>query len=311
MQIEKTMKNFLAVMLILGSVAYGNDFVSMFNGKDLSGWSMMPDKAPTFSVVDGLLDTRYVRKGSDLFTQDHYANYIFRFEYMLSKDGNSGVLIRCDPKNPWGTGAEIQLLAPWTPYRDDLHCTGSIYGIVAVTNRPDETVDIWHTMEIRLDRNLIDILVDGKLTTHADLSKLKAFNDKWISGTIGLQSNHSKKGTTVRFRNLMIRNLDQEQDYVLKGLNHVDERFRVQAIGAAVKLGAVMVAPLARMMDGGDVMSSTTSKQALFDIVAAASAPQGDARKREAVVQALRQALEAKLSPVTNEYLKWLLGMLE
>ena len=87
---------------------------------------------------------------------------------MLSKVGNSGVFIRRNPSVP-GDGFEVQLLAPWTPWRDDLHCTGSMYGHVAVTNRPDETTGLWYKMEIKCDRNIVTVSVNDTVTTVADI----------------------------------------------------------------------------------------------------------------------------------------------
>ena len=89
-------------------------FVSIFNGKDLSGWRTSSDK-PGFRVADRCI---YSDGGDLLYTEGEQGNYILRFEWMLSEVGNSGVLIRSQPKNSWETGFEVQLLAPWTPYRD-------------------------------------------------------------------------------------------------------------------------------------------------------------------------------------------------
>lgn len=283
--------------------------ISLFNGQDLTGWTMLPGKPPAFAVVDGVIETR-VTGGSDLFTVEHFGNYVFRFEFLLSKVGNSGVLIRCDPKNPWASGVEVQLLAPWTPHRDDLHCTGSLYGYVAVTNRPDETTGVWHSMEIRCDRTTIEVSVDGKLTTVADTVKVAELNKKQLTGAIGFQANHGKASEFAQFRKVEIDNLDADPDYVLKGFSHSDARFRVQAREAAVALGDMMIGQLAQTMDSGEVMPRSVAKQALFDIVAAASAPQQAGGMRAAVAQALKTALGTGPSEVTSVYLKWLQGMI-
>lgn len=299
----------LSCVALLAFGDAGEGCQSIFNGKDLTGWTMLPGKPAGFAVKDGVLDTS-VAGSSDLFTEEHFGNYVLRFEYLLSKVGNSGVLIRCDPKDPWTSGVEVQLLAPWTPYRDDLHCTGSLYGYVAVTNRPDETTGIWHSMEIRCDRTAIEVSVDGKLTTVADTLKVEALNKKHLTGAIGFQSNHAEPGEFARFRKVELRNLDADPAYVLQGLSHADARFRVQAREAAVALGAVMVGPLALTMDKESVMERSVARQALFDIVAAASAPQQKAERRAAVKKALQAALDAKPSEVTSGYLTWLQGMI-
>ncbi len=288
----------------------GDGFVSLFNGKDLTGWTMLSGKPPAFAVVDGVLETR-PRNGSDLFTVEKFGNFIFRFEYLLSKVGNSGVLLRCDPKNPWGTGVEVQLLAPWTPYRDDLHCTGSVYGYVAVTNRPDETTGIWHQMEIKCDRKSITISVDGKLTTVANTGAVAGMKGKQLSGALGFQSNHSHEGEFAKFRNIAIKNLDADLEYVKAGFYDDDAQVRTLAHAAAVALGNAMIDPLAKMMDEDNVMARRGAQQALFDIVAKATVPQTSSNDRKTVARSLKASLKAKPSEITATYLKWLLALIQ
>ena len=284
-------------------------FTSLFNGKDLANWTMLPGKVPAFEVADGAIETR-ARNGSDLFSVERFGNFIFRFEYLLSKVGNSGVVLRCDPSNPWGTGVEVQLLAPWTPYRDDLHCTGSVYGYVAVTNRPDETTGIWHQMEIKCDRKTITISVDGKLTTVAtNTDTVAGMKDKQLAGALGFQSNHSKEGEFARFRNIAIKNLDAEPEYVRAGFFDGDAQIRTMAHAAALARGFPMIATLAKMMDEENVTARQGAKQALFDIVAKATVPQASSSDKKAVIRSLKASLKAKPSEITATYLKWLLAM--
>lgn len=304
---------FVAALLpILSATAFSQDskvFSSLFNGKDLTQWTMLPDKTPAFAVVDGFLETKPCN-GSDLFSVENFGNYVFRFEYLLSKVGNSGVLIRCDPKNPWTTGMEVQLLAPWTPHRDDLHCTGSIYGYAPVTHRPDETTGVWHQMEITCDRKTITISVNGETATTANTDLVAGLKDKQLSGRIGLQANHSNEGEFARFRNLTIRNLDAEPAYVKAGFHDADVRIRTLAQAAAVALGPKMIGPLAGMMDDENIMARTGAKQALFDITAKATAPQTSSADQQAVAHSLQAGLDAKPSAVTTAYLNWLLAMI-
>src|SRR5690606_38985224 len=196
-----------------------------------------------------------------VFTLKQYGNYIFRFEYLLSEVGNSGVLIRCDPENPWETGVEVQLLAPWTPYRDDLHCTASLYGHVPVTIRPDETTGIWHKMEIKCDRKLISILVDGIEATKVNTDTVGSMQEKLLYGYIGFQSNHSNAGEYAYFKNITIHDLDNNPEYISRGFGDMDERVRKQAREAAVALGEPMVNQLAAMLESENIMSQAGAKQ--------------------------------------------------
>lgn len=301
---------FFAFLLIsLAGFSQNTDrFTTLFNGKDLSGW-MMPGKVPGFEVLDGVL-VAAPHNGSELYTEKQYGNFIFKFEYLLSEVGNSGVLIRCNPENPWGTGVEVQLLAPWTPYRDDLHCTGSIYGHVAVSNRPDETTGIWHTMEIKCDRKNITISVDGKVTTVADVDTVKSMQGKNMAGAIGFQSNHSKKGEFAKFRNVSVLNLDDDPEYVKKGFYSADADIRKQAGEAAVLKGASIVETLAQMLDENNPKAQAGAKQALFDIAAKKSAANVSKDEKKPVEKALKKSVKNSSSEISKNYLNWLLEML-
>ena len=262
----------ILLLNILPVISAENNFISLFNGKDLSGWN----HEGGFEVVDGILVTGG-SEGENLFTEKWYGNYILQLEFMLSDVGNSGVLIRSDPDSAWRGGFEVQLLAPWTPYRDDLHCTASIYGHVAVTNRPDETTGRWYRMEIICNRKEIIISVNEEVCTRGNMDSVASLKDRNLRGVIGLQFNHAEKeGQWVKFRNLRIRDLDNEPDYIIKGFPDKDQRIRMAAHEAAVKLGPVMVEPLCRLMAGNDPVASRGAKQALFDIAARISSPNSD-----------------------------------
>src|SRR4051794_20414403 len=99
-----------------------DDWVPLFNGKDLTGWTPKITKYPfgenfgdTFRVEDGLLKVRYDKydqfdgKFGHLFYKDKFSDYVVRVEYRFvgeqCKGGpgwairNSGVMFHCqDPK---------------------------------------------------------------------------------------------------------------------------------------------------------------------------------------------------------------------
>src|SRR5690554_4877773 len=101
------MKNiFLLILLLSASITLYSQkseyFKPIFNEHDLSGWNM-PGKVPGFIVENGIMIAR-PHDTSDIFTEEFFGNYVLRFEYLLSEVGNSGVLIRSDPQDPWRTG---------------------------------------------------------------------------------------------------------------------------------------------------------------------------------------------------------------
>jgi hypothetical protein len=284
------------------------DFEPLFNGKDLCNWTL--EKSGGFEVIDGELITRSFGPGFDIFTNRSYGNFILRLEFMLSKVGNSGIFIRCKPSDP-DAGFEVQLLAPWTPYRDDLHCTGSMYGHVAVTNRPDETTGIWYKMEIKCDRNIVTVSINDKVTTMANTDTVKSMAGKPYYGVIGIQGNHAdEQGQIEKFRNIYIRDLDAEPDYVLKGFYDKNDQLRNMAVVAAVSLGAKMIPPLADLMSGDNPMAKNGAKQALFDIVAKASDPVAPEKEKMEVRSVLNKTIKTSSSEITVNYLKWLSGLI-
>lgn len=300
----------LFAALLLSSCQSREDsgLITLFDGNDLNEWTLGPDGG--FEIIKGELYTGG-KEGNDLFTKKWYGNYVLSLEFMLSEVGNSGVIIRCDPEAAWETGVEVQLLAPWTPYRDDLHCTGSLYGHVAVANRPDETTGIWHKMEIRCDRNMIKVSVDDSMTTLANIDTVLTMKDKLIYGAIGLQVNHAEEGQYAKFRNIYIKDLDAEPEYVSKGFYETDSVYRSQAYTAAINLGADMVETLALMMSVEDPLAKNGAKQVLFDIVARATDPQGEGLYQKDVAFALQNSVDGVSSEIVKNYLVWLSGMIQ
>jgi hypothetical protein len=301
-----------SLMLLLIPVACfsqnSGQFVPILNGKDLTGWTL--EKPGGFEVVDGEMITRSFGAGNDIFTKKSYGNFILQLEFLLSEVGNSGVFIRYNPdlKVP---GVEVQLLAPWTPWRDDLHCTGSLYGHVAVTSRPDETTGKWYKMEIRCDRNLITVSVDGKVTTIARIDTVKSMKDLPFQGVIGFQGNHAtKQGQYAKFRDINIRDLDAEPEYVKPAFYEKNAQLRNLAFVSAVSIGAGMVDPLAVIMSENDPAAKSGAKDALFNIVAKASDPQATVKVKNDVKVALKNSIKNTSDNITKNYLKWLSGML-
>jgi hypothetical protein len=135
--------------------------------------------------------------------------------------------------------------------------------------------------------------------------------DKSPRGRIGLQGNHSDPEQWVRFRNVRIRDLDAEVAYVLRGLRRTAPEIRRTTHAAAVEHGAPAVPGLVELMAGDDTASSSLAREALFAIVAAASAPGGGPGSRAAVLDALDAAGAEVESAETKGYVAWLGGLLE
>jgi hypothetical protein len=192
-------------------------FVSLFNGKNLDGW-VIKGKSEGWQVKDGIIRSEGAKGGDWMRTKKEYGDFILKLEWKVSKGGNSGVFLRVPDKGaPWQTGYEVQIS---NERRDDLHCTGALYGYAAVKPRPDETPDKWHTFEIHCVGPKIKVIADGVTVVDMDQTKLSkpkedGYTDpktKPVRGYIGLQDSHSPAGHAIEFRNIRVKELKPASD---------------------------------------------------------------------------------------------------
>lgn len=233
----------LLLVAVLPSVAAEPGFVPLFDGRTLDGWHITGSK-PGFSVKDGCIYSVSPAGADWLATDREYTNFELQLEWQISAVGNSGIMVR--------NAFEVQLLAPWTPYRDDLHCTASLYGHVAPQKRPSEEGLRWRTLAIIARNDRLEVYVDGELCTRADLSTVPSLAKSPYRGPIMLQDSHSKAGEWVMFRNLRIRDLDADPALVLDNFRSDDARRRALVPAVAARVGASLVVPALAAIEAGE-----------------------------------------------------------
>lgn len=84
--------------------------VSLFNGRDLAGWTNGARQPVTkgWVVDDGCLHRK--SGGGSIFTEDEYLNFIFEFEWKIAPKGNSGIKYRFGRYGGMQNGPEYQIL---------------------------------------------------------------------------------------------------------------------------------------------------------------------------------------------------------
>jgi hypothetical protein len=174
-------------------VANGENWVSLFNGRDLSGWKAHPSDTAKWEVVGGIL--RASGGGGQLFTErDDYENFHFRVEAQINDVGNSGQYFRAvfGPNPAIGYEAQIS-----TSQADQK--TGSLYGLVKIPqalHKPNE----WFTQEVIANGDRISITVNGKqVVSFVDP------NNTYTRGHLALQQN--LPGSVVQFRKIEVKEL--------------------------------------------------------------------------------------------------------
>lgn len=179
-------------------------FVPLFDGASLKGF-VVAGREAGFAVRDGAIVSEGGKGGGWLRTARPYGDFELRLEWKVSKNGNSGVFVRAAAEgDPWVTGHEVQIT---NEPRSDLHCTGSLYGTVAASPRPDEAEDVWHEFAIRCEGTRLTVAVDGVTTVDVDQDEVPAIAGKPLRGYIGLQDSHTGPGGLVAFRNVRVKEL--------------------------------------------------------------------------------------------------------
>jgi type 1 glutamine amidotransferase len=179
-------------------------FVSLFNGENLDGWVIMGNPAG-FVVKNGVIHSEGESGADWMRTVRQYRDFVLKLDWRVSKDGNSGVFLRStEDGQPWVTGVEVQISS--IP-RDESHCTGSLYGYVAVNPRPDESPDRWHTFEIRVVGRHYTVVADAKKVCGGDARDVASLADKPLLGYLGVQDSHAAKPATIEYRNIRVRDL--------------------------------------------------------------------------------------------------------
>ncbi len=263
----------LFILSVSICAAASGGFTPLFNGRNLDGW-VVEGEAAGFEVKDGCIHSEGGKGGFAIRTDQQFGNYIMRMDWMLSQTGNSGVFVRYDPKAPGKI--EAQLLAPWTPYRDDLHCTGSLYGYVPANPRPDETTLRWRKIEIRAEYKTISVYIDGVKTSKGNCETVPGLKGCPLVGYIGMQDSHTGPGEWVKFRSIEVKDLDQDPFFVMKGLISEDAEIRQLALDAAVNLGPRMMGYLLPMLPRAKKENARLFETVITRVTNNASAPKAD-----------------------------------
>lgn len=209
-----------AVALALGGRAEDKpktDSVKLFNGKDLSGWTVFLDpKAKdvkpedVWSAKDGILSCTGKPNGY-LLTEKEYGDYVLTVEWRWpTKAGNSGVFVHVSgPNKIWPKGVEAQLYAGhagdfWLvdgfklnvdKERQDKR-TPRHYVRMMADKPVEKKIGAWNKYEITCKGDTIKLVVNGQLVNEGTRAEA-------TRGKILLQS----EGAPIEFRNVQLRPL--------------------------------------------------------------------------------------------------------
>ena len=199
----------------------GDDqWVSLFNGRDLAGWIPIDVAPETFSVRDGLIVSTGVPTGL-LRTEKMYENFVVELEWRhLKPGGNAGLFVWGDslpmPGSPFARGMEVQILDNGfnVKGKNEWYTThGDVFPVHGATMTPTGRISStgqrsfpseersksspeWNHYRVEANDGVLRLSVNGKeVTVGKDCSPRK--------GYLCLES----EGSEVHFRNIRVREL--------------------------------------------------------------------------------------------------------
>ena len=191
------------------------DGVSLFNGRDLSGWVNVNCAPSTWSVRDGMIICTGVPTGV-MRTTRQYENFILELEWRhLRAGGNAGVFVWSDaitsPGVPFTRSIEVQVLDGRNGETYTSH--GDVFAIHGAALKPDrphpkgamrclpsewraKPSPEWNHYRIICTNGVIQLAVNGKIVSGGAECKPR-------KGYICLES----EGSEAHFRNIRIQEL--------------------------------------------------------------------------------------------------------
>lgn len=203
---KKTLLVCVLVAVLAGPLFADDGWISIFNGKDLTGWKASENKG-VFTVKDGMLIVH--GKRSHLFYNGpvggaNFKNFEWKATVKTFPKANSGMYIHTEyQESGWpNKGYEIQVNST----HSDRKKTGGLYGIVDVLDNAPSKDGKWFTQHIIVKDNRITIKVDGKVTVDYTEPEGVTGGRKLSSGTVAIQGHDPE--SVIHYKDIMIKPLD-------------------------------------------------------------------------------------------------------
>ena len=205
-RISLTVAGLLVCIVMLPIATTSSTWVSLFNGKDLSGWKQNGEEK--WVVEDGtILCQSTANKYGYLTTEKSYRDFDLRLKFKPEGEGNSGVFLRSkitgiNPEHgPDIEGMQVEVDPSVGKHSAGLYESGG-RGWVALPTEDGEKAlkpGQWNDLQVSVHGNHIVTQLNGmKIVDFSDPAQ------KFSEGVIGLQI-HTGGGVKMRWKDLLIR----------------------------------------------------------------------------------------------------------
>jgi hypothetical protein len=177
--------------------------VTLFNGKDLTGWKLTDEKQKNgFSVENGVLTNNPVQvEGAphvsygNIRTEQVFEDFNLKIEVNVPAGSNSGIYLR--------GMYEIQVIDSYKKELDS-HNMGAVYSRIKPVTAAEKPAGMWQTLDITLCNRHITVILNGiKIIDNQPVygpTGGAIISDVFSPGPIYLQGDHG----SVHFRNIVL-----------------------------------------------------------------------------------------------------------
>lgn len=174
--------------------------VSLFNGRDFTGWKL-PENNIWWKVVDGAIvcQSGPNKRGSNIWTEREFGDFVLEAEFKFDGTGDSGIHLRTEKQ-------QMQIGISGSLKRDmtcSMYIPGKGYPVEAKGIKDLLKIDEWNKVKIVARKNNYRIWLNGE---HVYEYTSESAPQR---GPIGLQL-HGNKVMRAEFRNLTLTELPPE-----------------------------------------------------------------------------------------------------
>ncbi len=205
---------FFLCLIIFGSsasfrAASEDKWVSLSNGKDLSGWVFMGDNPNSFRADQRtIFCTGAGNYPNWLRSEKEYENFDLRLEYMTPNWCEAGVLIHA-PLYGRASKVGIKIHVRHDQIDEGARSTGSIYDVLPPRVQASKPQGQWNAMEIHVDWPTLRVTLNGQITHDVNMEENSKLRWRLRRGYIGFQD----IGQPIRYRHIEIRELPSREHW--------------------------------------------------------------------------------------------------
>jgi hypothetical protein len=189
-------------------------FRALFDGISLNNWT---GNLKDYVVENGAIVIMPSKgSGGNLYTSEEFADFIFRFEFMLTPGANNGLGIRAPLEGDAAyAGMELQILDNEAEIYKNLkeyQYHGSVYGVIPAKRGFLKPTGEWNYEEVTVKGSRVTVKLNGTTILDGDIAEASKNGTmdgkdhpglKNPKGHIGFLGH----GSIVKFRNIRIRDL--------------------------------------------------------------------------------------------------------